>query len=74
MACMCGDTHCRSCGPAQGNDYCSVCKRWADDGGCENPEECNHIAREQDEAEAKAYADGEAILKQYDLGTYLRQE
>lgn len=36
MACMCGDTHCSSCGPAQGNWKCPICGSWADDG-------CDHI-------------------------------
>ena len=31
MACMCGDTHCWSCGPAQGNWKCILCGSWADD-------------------------------------------
>lgn len=31
MACMCGDTHCGSCGPAQGNTKCSSCGEWEDD-------------------------------------------
>lgn len=35
MACMCGDTHCGSCGPAQGNWRCDLCGAWADD-GCEH--------------------------------------
>jgi len=34
---MCGDTHCHSCGPAQGNWRCPICRAWADD--C-----CEHIA------------------------------
>jgi len=29
--CLCGDTHCSSCGPAQGNIQCLACGRWADD-------------------------------------------
>ena len=28
---MCGDTHCCSCGPAQGNGRCETCGAWADD-------------------------------------------
>lgn len=31
--CMCGDTHCWSCGPAQGNHRCSGCGEWMDDHG-----------------------------------------
>lgn len=33
MSCMCGDTRCGSCGPAQGNLQCPVCNRWADGWG-----------------------------------------
>lgn len=39
MACMCGDTQCWSCGPAQGNWQCPICRAWADDG-------CDHIDEE----------------------------
>jgi hypothetical protein len=53
--CMCGDTYCRSCGPAQGNNRCSVCKRWTLDGGCEKPEDCQRQEQEEAEAEAKHY-------------------
>ena len=31
MRCMCGDTYCPSCGPAQGNYRCDRCGRWASD-------------------------------------------
>lgn len=40
MACMCGDSHCFWCGPAQGNHKCFVCGKWDDDGGCDNPGRC----------------------------------
>lgn len=36
MACMCGDNCCPSCGPAQGNWRCPLCRQWASDG-------CDHI-------------------------------
>lgn len=36
MACMCGDTQCSSCGPAQGNTRCPICRKWADD-------DCEHL-------------------------------
>jgi len=35
MPCLCGDTQCGSCGPAQGNWKCPICGNWADD-GCEH--------------------------------------
>ena len=51
MACMCGDTHCRSCGPAQGNNRCSVCGNCDDDGGCSNPVICAAKEVEQQKME-----------------------
>ena len=30
--CMCGDFCCPSCGPAQGNSRCPVCRTWASEG------------------------------------------
>ena len=32
MPCMCGDFCCPSCGPAQGNSRCPVCRTWASEG------------------------------------------
>ena len=32
MACMCGDLQCWSCGPAQGNVRCPLCRAWVDEG------------------------------------------
>lgn len=29
MPCMCGDYCCPSCGPAQGNWRCPICREWA---------------------------------------------
>lgn len=42
MPCMCGDTQCPSCGPAQGNSRCPICKAWADD-GCEHRDEDGNV-------------------------------
>ena len=65
--CMCGDMHCGSCGPAQGNHRCIICRAWADD-GCEHfdpvtglfkPEftaQAEKIAKAENEAEAAAAA------------------
>ena len=40
--CLCGDTACPSCGPAQGYYRCPVCGLSDDDGeGCQTPDECN---------------------------------
>lgn len=78
MSCMCGDTHCPSCGPAQGNWKCPICGAWADDG-------CDHIGddgaikpefkaaeeaayeaeRLATEAEAKQWAEDERLAEQY---------
>jgi hypothetical protein len=38
--CMCGDTYCPSCGPAQGNNRCPGCGAWDEEGGCQTPEKC----------------------------------
>jgi len=43
--CMCGDTYCRSCGPAQGNDKCPHCGAWTMDGGCADPAACEKAER-----------------------------
>ncbi len=55
MSCMCGDTYCTFCGPAQGNSKCPACGIWTADGGCEKPEECDKILRKMDEEEERAY-------------------
>lgn len=36
--CMCGDICCSSCGPAQGNSRCPICRAWASE-GCEHYDE-----------------------------------
>jgi len=41
MACMCGDTYCWSCGPAQGNSKCNICGKWGS-------AECEAKGREED--------------------------
>lgn len=42
--CLCGDLECGSCGPAQGNTRCPICKKWVSEGGCDDPERCDMIA------------------------------
>lgn len=61
MACMCGDTHCSSCGPAQGNWRCPICRAWADD-GCEHIDESGEGLKEQfiDQAQTILKAQAEA--------------
>ena len=48
--CLCGDTQCPSCGPAQGNVRCPVCGEWSEDGGCADPRWCEKQGKEMDEA------------------------
>jgi len=55
MPCMCGDTYCGSCGPAQGNNRCPNCGKWDLDGGCDDPNACEKACEEQGETEAKLY-------------------
>lgn len=60
--CLCGDTQCPSCGPAQGNWRCPICRAWQDDGcihfnedGTANPNFMTELARiAQAESEADA--------------------
>ncbi len=46
MTCMCGDIQCPSCGPAQGNYRCPICRAWADD--C-----CKHLNQRTGEVKAR---------------------
>lgn len=57
MACMCGDTQCPSCGPAQGNYRCVLCRAWADE-GCEHIDEDGFLKPEFEEL-VKAALDAE---------------
>lgn len=59
MACMCGDTQCWSCGPAQGNWKCPICRKWADD-GCEHVTDDGSAIRPEFQAEADYHASGDA--------------
>lgn len=54
MACMCGDIQCWSCGPAQGNWRCPICRAWADDG-------CEHIADDGQNLKPEFHAEAERI-------------
>ena len=58
--CLCGDVYCYSCGPAQGNHKCRYCGKWSDEGGCDDPEECDREAV----LEEAAWVKQEAELKQ----------
>lgn len=61
MSCMCGDTYCWSCGPAQGNWHCDSCGAWAEEGGCEDPIWCSFDASAQNAAMAADYLGEEAL-------------
>ena len=54
MACMCGDFCCSSCGPAQGNHRCPICREWASD--C-----CEHLDGETGGLKAEFQAEAERI-------------
>lgn len=60
MACMCGDTHCPSCGPAQGNTRCVICRAWHDD-GCEHVDEDSGLLKREFEQVAKDITDVERL-------------
>ena len=53
MPCMCGDICCPSCGPAQGNWRCPICREWAS-------EACEHMNEEGDDLKAEYMAQAEA--------------
>jgi len=67
MPCMCGDTQCPSCGPAQGNSRCSICGKWADDGCEHRDEDGNTLPAFQAQAERieRERAEDEADLKNW---------
>lgn len=50
--CMCGDLYCLYCGPLQGNTKCSIGGKWGEDGGCDDPSECEKVAYRLAEEEA----------------------
>jgi hypothetical protein len=56
MPCMCGDICCPSCGPAQGNWRCPICRVWAS-------EACEHMNEEGDGLKAEFEAQAEAIAE-----------
>lgn len=59
MACMCGDYCCPSCGPAQGNWKCPICRGWASE-GCEHITESGQGIKLEFGAQADAIAQAEA--------------
>lgn len=67
MSCLCGDICCNSCGPAQGNWRCPVCRAWATD-GCEHVNDDGTGMRPEFQAQAdeqaRQEAEAEAALTQ----------
>jgi len=57
--CLCGDTHCPSCGPLQGNYRCAICRAWADDGCMHINEDGDILPQYQEEADKIARAENE---------------
>lgn len=62
MSCLCGDYCCPSCGPAQGNWRCPLCRAWASE-GCPHITEDGQALRPEFEAEAEAKAAAEAAYE-----------
>lgn len=56
MACMCGDICCPSCGPAQSNSRCPICRDWVSEG-------CEHFDEETGELKPEFVAQAEEIAK-----------
>jgi len=56
---MCGDICCHSCGPAQGNWKCPICREWASE-GCIHIDDNGNDIRPEYLAEAKQIAAAEA--------------
>jgi hypothetical protein len=69
--CMCGDYCCSSCGPAQGNFRCPVCRAWASD-GCECTPEQVEAAQAAERAADDAHA--EAVREDARLAEEWREE
>ena len=64
MPCLCGDICCPSCGPAQGNWHCPICREWASE-GCAHIDEDGKIKPEFVEDVRKAEAAEEAFWDAY---------
>lgn len=61
MPCMCGDTCCWSCGPAQGNSRCPICGAWASDDDAHFDEDGE--LRPEFEAEAQRIAAADVLAE-----------
>lgn len=71
--CLCGDTQCPSCGPAQGNWRCPICRAWADT-GCAHIDEDSGELKPEFEAEAKAKDAAEAAADEALAAEYEKEE
>lgn len=63
--CLCGDTACPSCGPAQGHCHCHYCGADMEE-GCPDPNKCNAAEAEETEAYAAQESSGSTWEKVYD--------
>ncbi len=54
MPCLCGDACCPSCGPAQGNSRCPICRGWLSEG-------CDHVDSETGDIKAEYKEAAEAV-------------
>lgn len=66
MSCMCGDICCPSCGPAQGNARCPLCRAFASD-GCVHVNEDTGELKPEFEAEVAANAAAETEAERLDM-------
>ena len=57
MACMCGDYCCNSCGPAQGNWKCPICRAWS-------TECCEHMAEDGNDLKPEFHERARQIAEQ----------
>jgi hypothetical protein len=57
--CMCGDLCCGSCGPAQGNYRCPICKAWRSE-GCKHFDLDDKLEKEFEE-EARKVEEAERL-------------
>jgi hypothetical protein len=68
MACMCGDYCCPSCGPAQGNTRCPICRGWKSEG-------CDHIDEESGSLRSEFVAEAErAVAEENEMYARLAAE
>ena len=72
--CMCGDYCCPSCGPAQGNWRCPICRQWASE-ACEHVDEDTGDLKAEHHAVVERMAAAErAADEEYERASRLAQE